>query len=50
MHGAWVFDLVLLFFTGTATVLAFRQIVTEREGEPTPDTGPPRTPAPIIDP
>ncbi len=31
MHGAWVFDLLLLFFTGTATVLAFRQIVTEQE-------------------
>ena len=31
MHGAWVFDLVLLVFTATVTVLAFRQITMERD-------------------
>jgi hypothetical protein len=31
MHGAWVFDLLLLVFTGAVTVLAFRQITMERE-------------------
>jgi len=31
MHGAWAFDLLLLIFTGGVTVLAFHQIVLERE-------------------
>ncbi len=31
MHGAWVFDLLLLVVTGAATVLAFRQLTVERE-------------------
>lgn len=31
MHGAWVFDLLLLFVTAGITVLAFRQFETERE-------------------
>jgi hypothetical protein len=31
MHGAWAFDLLLLLFTATATVVAFRQIVMEQE-------------------
>jgi hypothetical protein len=31
MHGAWVFDLVLLVVTAAATVLAFRQLTVERD-------------------
>ena len=31
MHGAWIFDLLLLVFTGSATVLAFRQITMEHD-------------------
>jgi hypothetical protein len=31
MHGAWAFDLLLLVFTGVATVVAFRQISLEHE-------------------
>jgi hypothetical protein len=31
MHGAWAFDLLLLVFTGVATVVAFRQITLEHE-------------------
>ena len=31
MHGAWVFDLLLLVFTGVATVVAFRQMTVEHE-------------------
>ncbi len=31
MHGAWAFDLLLLVFTGVATVVAFRQITVEHE-------------------
>ena len=29
MHGAWLFDLLLLLATGVTTILAFRQIVME---------------------
>lgn len=31
MHGAWVFDLLLLVFTGVATAVAFRQITLEHD-------------------
>ena len=31
MHGAWVFDLLLLVFTGAITVKAFRQITMEQD-------------------
>jgi hypothetical protein len=30
MHGAWAFDLIILFCTGGLTVVAFRQIVMDR--------------------
>ncbi len=43
MHGAWVFDLLLLVLTGGITVLAFRQIVLEQQEDdaPLPRTSPP---------
>lgn len=31
MHGAWVFDLLLMFFTGGITVVAFRQLTGEQD-------------------
>jgi hypothetical protein len=31
MHGAWAFDLLLLVFTGVATVMTFRQITMEHD-------------------
>jgi hypothetical protein len=36
MHGAWAFDLLLLFFTGGVTVMAFRQIIAEQDHTETP--------------
>ncbi len=30
MHGAWLFDLLLLVFTGGVTVLAFRELTMEK--------------------
>ncbi|MGH9017305.1 MAG: hypothetical protein ACRDY1_06110 [Acidimicrobiales bacterium] len=31
MHGAWIFDLLLLVFTGGVTVVAFRQLTLEQQ-------------------
>jgi len=31
MHGAWAFDLLLLVFTGLATVVTFRQLTMEHD-------------------
>ena len=31
MHGAWAFDLLLLVFTGVATVVTFRQLALEHD-------------------